>query len=228
MNDQPNPYRPPQADPWPAVSGIQYPNSGTLWRIVDGKLQVQPTASLPDVAVDGSPEAAAGKRMALVVRVMPEWLYGVLWLGIAGARLAGWVSYDVFLLMFFAVAFLPGLLGKRLRVELYRSNAEITRTTVRFLVVIVILVGLLVVAPLLGWTAVSGFWEGGTLALIGVYYGVLHLFHHFRGGSLGWARNAGDGWFELKGIAPAAIARLEDLEKRMPPSLAGAISNKTP
>lgn len=220
MNEEPNPYTPPQVDAWPAVSGIEYPNSGTLWRVVDGKLQVRPAASLPDVAIDGSPPGETGKRMALVIRIMPEWLFGLLWLAIAAARLYERVSYNVFLLMFFAVAFLPALLGKRLRVQLYRTNAEIMRATLRYLVTIAVIIGLIFAGPFFGLREILPVREGGVLAIIALYYGCLHLFHHLRGGSLGWARAVGDGWFELKGIAPAAIASLEALQQRIPPSQA--------
>ena len=228
MNDEPNPYTPPQADPWPAVSDISYPDSGTLWRVVAGKLQVRHMASLPDIAIKGEPEGEPGRRMSMVIRIMPEWLYGVLWLGVAAVGLTGWLSDDMFIYLFLAAAFLPDFLGKKVRVMMFRTNAEMRRTTLWIVLFVALLIGLIFVAPFFETPELLLFWKGGTLSLIAFYFGVLHLIHHFKGGSLGWGRGREDGWFQVSGIAPAAIARLEELQQRMPPGMQERRVHHTP
>ena len=69
MNEEPNPYAPPAIHEEPHLSGS--PDSGRLWRVMDGQLEVRHLASLPNVCVAGSQEGESGAyQSTLMPRVI--------------------------------------------------------------------------------------------------------------------------------------------------------------
>lgn len=212
MNPEPNPYAPPSVDPTrPSVSQ----DSGKLWRVLDGRLQVRNLASLPDVCVYGYPAEEPGTRESLVLQTTPGWVWHLLWLPAAAFMIwsddpMGSWSMGIF----FAVIFLPGLLAKKVRIMIFRSRRASRSLSFRILAG-PLLIGL---AMYMGFQSQLG-WEWLPQRLRSELPWVAVLLAVFFWNLIpvkGPARVAAreDGWFEVKGTAPAAIARLAEIQQR--------------
>ncbi len=211
MNSEPNPYAPPSVDPTRPSSASQ--DSGKLWRVVDDRLQVRNMASLPDVCVYGYPEGEPGTRQSLVLKTLPEWArqlmvlpaLAILFLenlGVAGVGI------------FFLAIVLPGFLGKKVRLMIFRSRRA-ERGLMFRRVALPILVGVAVYATLR-----VGFhreWlppEMSRFVPLGAVVVILLLLNFLPSRGPTRAITLNDGWFEVKGTAPEAVRRLEEIQQR--------------
>jgi hypothetical protein len=208
MTHEPNPYAPPEVDP--AAPNV-YPDSGSLWRIADGRLQVRNQASLPDVCIYGSPEREPGTRSSIVFNTTPEFVVGITWIALGLALIAGLVPRELTFPMIFIVL-APMLFGKKVRVLAFRSGDATRSAGVRNLVSMVISIA---VDFALARYASFLPWRIPTLAAMALVFGVVRLVRFGVGKRFGWARFLKDGWFEIPGIAPAAIVRLEEIQRRL-------------
>lgn len=218
MNGELDPYAPPRADPVPAMVAIPGgKDSGSRWRVVEGRLEVRQKASLPDIPLDGSQPGTPGTRYPLLFETsaLPGAVraVGLLLLGIA--CLAGVLSSPFTgNLLLLATAVGPGWLKPRLRVRGFRSKSQDSAFVLVALLAIST-VGFLLLAIASRWPEVFPAYCG---IYLGMALGVYQLILILRG-KVPPAREVGDGWFHLKGAAPQAIRRLEEIQQGQPPQL---------
>ena len=218
MNQEPNPYAPPQVDPVATPLGIQ--DSGSLWRIVDGRLQFREMASLPNVSISGSQHGEPGTRFSLALesRALVGWVRGVALLLLGAVGFAGLLhSHSAKTIAFFAVVSLPGLLGKKARILVFRSKRKESAINGRsWLGALLVGMGSVLLIHLL-----RTYWVNlpaeDFLLLLAVVVGAVQLVFLLAGK---WppVRTLGDGWFELRKVPPEAIRQLEEIQLRMPPN----------
>jgi hypothetical protein len=226
MNEEPNPYEPPRADPLPVASGMGDSDSGSLWRVMDGKLQVRHMASLPDICIDGAPEGEPGRRYSQAMHRVPRGITGLVWVVVGVVALSGWLPLNNLTIFILCVANALPVAVSEPRVLFFRSHSAMraARSSSSWWLALFVAA----VASAFFFPSGSGFYEaGGTFNVIALLGGPLLLLRSIMDSGFGQARKREDGWFELKGIAPAAIARLEELQKRMPPSMKAPRSNKS-
>lgn len=213
MNSEPNPYAPPSVDPTRPLSASQ--DSGKLWRVVDGRLQVRTMASLPDVCVYGYPEEEPGKRVSMVLQTLPNWVNQMIWL--SAAALMIWSDYPIewTMILFFGAIFLPGWLAKKVRIMIFQSRRAARRSMLRGSVFPVVLVLTIFLA---GTYGVQWKWEffglGGRTDLAVLLLPLLLLSNLIPTKGPSRAKALNDGWFEVKGTAPEAVRRLEGIQQR--------------
>ena len=208
-----DPYAPPRADPTTAPAVVN--DSGSLWRVVDGRLQFREMASLPDVCISGSPPGEPGTRtsLALESQALMGWVRGVALLLLAIIGLAGVIPWPkAKTLLFFAAFLLPGLLAKKPRILVFRSKRKESAVYGRSLL---IGLGFLLLVHLLRM-----FWERPSpedfLLHVALVMGIVQVVL-LLSGKLPHVRPLGDGWFEWRKLPPAAIHRLKEIQQRTPP-----------
>jgi hypothetical protein len=208
-----DPYVPPAVDPTRPSSAWQ--DSGKLWRVIDGRLQVRNMASLPDVCVYGYPEEEPGKRVSMVLQTLPNWIGQLIWL--AAVVFMIWSDYPIewTMILFFGAIFLPGWLAKKVRIMIFQSRRAARRLMLRGSVFPVALVLTIFLA---GSYEVQWKWEffglggGADLAILLLLFLLFLNLLPTQGPSR--AKTLGDGWFEVIGTAPGAVARLEEIQHR--------------
>lgn len=218
MKGELDPYAPPRADPLPAAATLPV-DSGSLWRVVDGRLQFRDGAVLPDIGPDGSPNGEPGPPFSLVLETksLPALVrgLGLLLLGIIfAARMfpSGGVWTSWFFAFFLAVAWLPRWLGPKIRLQVFRSKPKEQAALYRGLLW-VFAVAILQFSAQMRWPGIrpEEFWA---------YMGMTFASYQFvllATGKAPPAREVEDGWFEWKGLKPEAIPHLEEIQQRHPP-----------
>jgi len=213
MNHQPDPYAPPRVDPVPPSPAVR--DGGKLWRVEGNRLEVRSMASLPDVCVYGYPEADSGRRVSLVLRAPPPWINQILLLAALAALLFGKLDGAGIVVTFMLAITFPSLIGKKVRLMVFRSQRA-TRRLMLPLLVLPVLIGVALYISSnyeIRWKwallELDGRIGMGGIALLGVI--LLNLIPT-KGPSRAVALK--DGWFEVKGIAPEAVQRLAEIQQR--------------
>lgn len=206
-----NPYAPPRADPLPLSPGGD--DSGSLWRVLEGRLQFRDGASLPDgLCISGAPAGEPGSRISLKLetRSWLSWLRSVGLLAVGMAGLAGLApGYRVQMGMFY-VCLLSAALGKKPRILVFRSTRHLRANSLRVLL-LVGAVGLVVFFDRLPSWLVSDIFIYLALAI-----GCLNLLFYWTG-RVPPLRRLADGWYEWLRLPPAVVLRLEEIQQRQPP-----------
>ncbi len=210
------PYSPPRVDSVPEFPSVG--DSGSLWRVVDGRLQVRHMAQLPDISIDGAPNDAPRECYAQAMTRLPVYLNGVLWLPVGIAVSLRWLRLDGVILFLVCVWFaLLFVKVKEPHVFFYRrilTSADRWRSWLRSFCCLSVVM-----------YANSLAWKKGGLESFGWFNSILLTFGTIAALQLavdrgfGHVRKRTDGWFELKGIRPAVIARLEEIQQRQPPHM---------
>ena len=141
MKEAANPYAPPAGEP-SAPSPEDW--AGRLWRVEEGRLLVKDRASLPNVCIHGGASEEGGSRCSLQI-------YGLSWRrrllvllsagGLAAFSIAEGFGWGPALLIAWL---LQEVLGRKIRVMVFRCPAERRKSTAR-------IIGLFGIAGLLSW-----------------------------------------------------------------------------
>ncbi len=208
-----DPYAPPRAEPLTVFSDGN--DSGSLWRVVDGRLQFRDGAVLPDIGPDGSPNGEPGPRfsLALETKALPALMRG-LGLPILGfASLSGILPWGGAKIgAFFPLFWLPYWLGPKVRIHLVRSKSR-ERSILYRLLFGTLAVGLLLSTVLLNWLKAHA---ADLLLYPWIVLGILQLVLLITG-KAPHAREVEDGWFEWSYLKPEAILHLEEIQRSRPP-----------
>ena len=221
MKTEENPYAVPQA---PALTKAA-PKEGALWYVSEGVLHVRDGASLPDVCLSGVSSSEPGKRQSIALDWCPAWARHVPDIGYLGLMIwfarqlgtddipTGGHSLFIVLLVGMALpAALVRLTGKRGNLHIYRSG-QAERNDIRRWwfenapAAIIVIGGCLILNRIYPDFIMSG----GLVLMICLptsIIGLLERRYKVR------AVEFENGWFGLANVAPAAIARLEEIERR--------------
>ncbi|WP_265594534.1 hypothetical protein [Haloferula sp. BvORR071] len=222
MNHELNPYAPPAGHEEPRVSGS--PDSGRLWRVMDDRLEVRHLANLPNVCVAGSLEAEPGAYQSMLMRRVPPWWIGVVWLVFGILAFVGWLSLSPLPFALVTIANILATTSKEPRVEFFRSHSASRSSAMRtWLWMAGIFVGMVVVIYLESHKGVI-FRACGPINIAVLLLGALILLRSIRDSRFGMASKLSDGWYEMRGIAPAVIARLEEIQRLTPPDMEPPLS----
>ncbi|WP_367870346.1 hypothetical protein [Luteolibacter sp. Populi] len=212
MNPEPDidPYAPPASDP--TLPPLSPADSGSLWRVVGGRLQVRKSASLPDVCIDGSPDHEPGQRYPLEFSTLLPGISTATWC----VFLAILFSYNLKPMFLFLgcgiVMVLPWLFEKKVRVLAFRSRRSAGRSRLLEILLLAGFVGFAFAAMNFPRDPAGSYFyllPFGVLAVLAI------LSHFIPGRTPSRAKALPGDWFELKGIAPAAITRFEELQQRL-------------
>lgn len=216
MKPEPNPYAPPAVDPSRPSSASQ--DGGKLWRVEGHRLQVRNLASLPDVCVYGYPEGEPGTRVSLALRTLPAWVGQLCWLPVVFVLFQEDLGWEWTFAVIFGALILPGLLSKKVRLMVFRSQRAARLLTLRG-----ILFPVVMVAAVYGALSYESRWEWlpselDTEVAVGavLFLGFLLTLIPMKGPARAVALK--DGWFEVKGTAPEAITRLAEIQQRAAPA----------
>jgi hypothetical protein len=201
MSDLLNPYTPPSIEP--SAPRMEVPD-GSLWRVEDGRLLVRNYASLPDVCIHGSPPEEPGGRKSLVFRNRRPWVF-LLLVSIVG--IASVTDPDAFRMSLLLMGALNEAAAQRVRVMVFEATGTAARRLFRWAFAFVAFMVLVSAVFRGGWNFDA---VGEAVAFAVLYLGAYAAFYFFGRR----ARRQGKGWFELKGIAPAAIARLAEIQQQ--------------
>lgn len=216
MNEELDPYAPPRADPLPSVAAA-VEDSGSLWRVVDGRVQVRHMAKLPDIYLDGAPDDGFGRPHTQVMTRLPATLNGALWLPVGIAVLLGWLPLNGVVLFLFCVSNALQLVRiKEPRVSFLLRVPAPGAARWRAWLWPVFYFAAIGAAYYLSWNRGTSE-AGGFINIFLLASGTMATLRLVVDKGFGHARKCGDGWFELKGIKPAFIARLEEIQQQRPP-----------
>jgi hypothetical protein len=198
--DSENPYASPSADPSPMRMEVP---DGSLWRVEEGRLLVRDRASLPDLCIYGSPPEELGKRKSIPIHTSRLWVLLVL----LTFGLALFVERGIDLLAIIVAGLLVANVGKRIRVMVFESSRVFVRNWLRGGIASVALVGsaALLVDSLGLWDAPAG----NLIPWLACWLVWGFPVHRFR------AVPQGEGWYEIKGIAPPVIVRLAEIQRQV-------------
>jgi hypothetical protein len=212
MSGEVDPYAPPSVDPARPSSASQ--DGGKLWRVVDDRLQVRNMASLPDVCVYGYPEEEPGTRVFLVLQTLPNWVVQLSWLAVVATVFWEGLGWQWMFAIVLSALILPGLLSKKVRLMVFRSQRAVRLSILRgilFPVVMGVAVyGALSYESRWEWLP-SGLHAGVAVGAV-LFLGFLLNLIPRKGPARAVALK--DGWFEVKGTAPEAVRRLEEIQQR--------------
>jgi hypothetical protein len=193
-----NPYAPPSTDP--SAARVEVPD-GSLWLVHEGELFVRDRASLPDVCISGSRPEEPGTRRSVPIHTSRWWVLLVL-LSFSPALFA---KSGILFLAAIVAGHLVSNIGKKIRVMVFESHRGLIRKRLHHWIVVV------GSAVLTFWLIdSSGHWIASSeFSMVMVACGFYWNFpgHRFR------AVPFKEGWYELRGIAPAAIARMEEIQR---------------
>ncbi len=216
MNEEPDPYAPPRAD-LPAGAEV-VGDSGSLWRVVEGRLQVRHMAQLPDVCLSGGAAGEPGGRHSVFMRRIPGWLTGAVWLTTGFLALPGWLPLKFGGIFILSIVNALPLAETPPRVLFFRSHSSLREGRLRawaWFVPYAAIVG----GTFLFHRSKDVFEAGGTFNIMTLGLGAWVLVRSFCDRGYGRARKLADGWFELLGIPSSVIARLEEIQQGKPPAM---------
>lgn len=200
MSEPVNPYAPPSTDP--SAPGIEVPD-GSLWRVEDGRLLVRDHASLPDVCIHGSPPEEPGARKSIAFR---RWRPRVFLLFLVLASLL--MLVDQFRFFAIMVLIASEATDDKTRVMVFEGRATAARYRFRRALGMIALTAV----------AFFAFYRtpvGASLDRRFLYFGLLVAFNAYSFFFQQRAVRKADGWFELRRIAPSAIARLAEIQQQV-------------
>lgn len=200
MNGDVNPYAPPSAEP--SAPQTEVPD-GSLWRVEGGRLLVRNQASLPDICILGSPPEEPGKRTSVVFDCWRLW--NVL-LFLTFCSLLMVVEQQILQILIFGALLASGAGGGNVRVMVFEGRSTALRY--RFRSAILLFVIAAVPIFLLEGVPSSASSNLGLLPVV-VSFAAYYLFIQRK------ALRRDDGWFELRRIAPSAIARLAEIQQKV-------------
>jgi hypothetical protein len=212
MSGEVDPYAPPAVDPTQPSSA--WHDGGKLWRVERGRLQVRNLASLPDVCVYGYPEEEPGTRVSLVLQTLPAWVGQLLWLPVVFVLFQDDLGWTLAFAVIFGALVLPGMLSKKVRLMVFRSRRAARLLTLRGILFPLVMGGAVYGALTyeVRWEWLPSELHAGVAVGAVLLLGFLLNFIPMKGPARAVA--LGDGWFEVKGTAPEAVQRLEEIQQR--------------